>query len=172
MTKVLIATVKPFAAAAVDKIKEVFDKAGYQTILLEKYAEQADFVDAVKEVDAVIIRSDKATKEVLDGAKNLKVRDIEKTGYYLAKFKNFEYNKGRKDTWELLTNVSWKAWFSFISDLWEDIWEYKINLEWLSSHSIVELIKYVEKLNENEVVKEEVIHDTEIKNKDNKRTLD
>ncbi|MCP4550752.1 MAG: 3-phosphoglycerate dehydrogenase [Bacteroidetes bacterium] len=73
MTKVLIATVKPFAKAAVTKIKEVFDKAGYESILLEKYANQSDFVNAVGEVDAIVIRSDKATKEVMDSAKNLKI---------------------------------------------------------------------------------------------------
>ncbi len=73
MKKVLIATEKPFAKAAVDQIKEVFDKANYETILLEKYTEKSDFVNAIQDVDAVIIRSDKATKEVLDAAKNLKV---------------------------------------------------------------------------------------------------
>lgn len=73
MRKVLVATEKPFAAAAVEQIKIVFDKAGYETVLLEKYTDQSDFVNAAKEVDAIIIRSDKATKEVLDGAKNLKV---------------------------------------------------------------------------------------------------
>lgn len=73
MTKVLIATEKPFAKAAVDQIKAVFDKAGYETILLEKYADKSDFINAVKDVDAVIIRSDKATKEVLDATNNLKV---------------------------------------------------------------------------------------------------
>jgi len=73
MKKVLIATDKPFAKVAVDQIKSVFDQAGYETILLEKYADQSDFVNAVKDVDAVIIRSDKATKEVLDASNNLKV---------------------------------------------------------------------------------------------------
>jgi D-3-phosphoglycerate dehydrogenase / 2-oxoglutarate reductase len=73
MKKVLVATVKPFAKAAVDQIKGVFDQANYETILLEKYADQSDFVNAVSEVDAIIIRSDKATKEVLDAAKNLKI---------------------------------------------------------------------------------------------------
>ena len=73
MKKVLVATVKPFAKAAVDQIKEVFDKANYETVMLEKYADQSDFVNAVSDVDAIIIRSDKATKEVLDAAKNLKV---------------------------------------------------------------------------------------------------
>ena len=73
MTKVLIATVKPFAPAAVNQIKEIFDKAGYETILLEKYSEQSDFVKAVEDVDALIIRSDKVTKEVIDSGKNLKI---------------------------------------------------------------------------------------------------
>ena len=73
MTKVLIATVKPFAPAAVNAIKEIFDKAGYETILLEKYPEQSDFVKAVEDVDALIIRSDKATKEVIDSGNNLKI---------------------------------------------------------------------------------------------------
>ncbi|MCD4772001.1 MAG: 3-phosphoglycerate dehydrogenase [Bacteroidales bacterium] len=73
MTKVLVATVKPFAPAAVECIKEVFEKAGYELELFEKYADQSDFVEAVKDADAMIIRSDKATKEVLDAAKNLKI---------------------------------------------------------------------------------------------------
>jgi len=73
MTKVLIATEKPFAKAAVLKIKEVFDKAGYETVMLEKYTDKSDFIEAIKEVDGAIIRSDKATKEVLNAANNLKV---------------------------------------------------------------------------------------------------
>ena len=73
MKKVLIATEKPFAKAAVDQITEVFNNVNYKTILLEKYTDQSDFINAVRDVDAIIIRSDKATKEVLDAAKNLKI---------------------------------------------------------------------------------------------------
>ncbi len=73
MAKVLVATVKPFAQAAVDSIKKVCKDAGYEFVLLEKYADQSDFVKAVADVDALIIRSDKATKEVIDAAKNLKI---------------------------------------------------------------------------------------------------
>ncbi len=73
MKKVLVATEKPFAKAAVNQIKEVFDNAGYETVMLEKYTDKNDFINAVADVDGVIIRSDKATKEVLDAAKNLKV---------------------------------------------------------------------------------------------------
>lgn len=73
MKKVLIATEKPFAKAAVEQIKKVFDKANYETILLEKYSDKSELLTAVQDVDAMIIRSDKATKEVIDAAKNLKV---------------------------------------------------------------------------------------------------
>ncbi len=73
MTKVLIATVKPFAKAAVEQIKNRFDSAGYQCRFLEKYQENSALLEAVKEVDALIIRSDKITPEVIAAAKNLKI---------------------------------------------------------------------------------------------------
>ncbi|MFW5793691.1 MAG: NAD(P)-dependent oxidoreductase [Bacteroidota bacterium] len=73
MKKVLIATEKPFAPAAVEGIKNVFDKANYETLLLEKYTEKSQLIEAVNNVDAMIIRSDKATKEVIDAAQNLKI---------------------------------------------------------------------------------------------------
>lgn len=73
MTKVLIATVKPFAKAAVDQIKEVLDEAGYECTVFEKYATQDDFIGAVGDADAMIIRSDKVTPEVIAAAKNLKI---------------------------------------------------------------------------------------------------
>lgn len=73
MTKVLVATEKPFAPAAVSQIKDVIIKAGYEFALLEKYEGQEALIEAVKTADAMIIRSDKATKEVLDAAKNLKI---------------------------------------------------------------------------------------------------
>jgi D-3-phosphoglycerate dehydrogenase len=73
MTKVLIATVKPFAAEAVTQIKNVLDKAGYEYRFLEKYSGEAELVEAVKDVDALIIRSDKITPAVFDAATNLKI---------------------------------------------------------------------------------------------------
>ena len=73
MTKVLIATEKPFAPAAVSCIKEVIEKAGFELALLEKYEGKEALIEAAKTADAMIIRSDKATKEVLDAAKNLKI---------------------------------------------------------------------------------------------------
>ncbi len=73
MTKVLIATEKPFAPAAVSSIKKVIEDAGFELALLEKYQSKEELLEAVKTADAMIIRSDKATKEVLDAAKNLKI---------------------------------------------------------------------------------------------------
>ncbi len=73
MTKVLVATEKPFAAAAVNGIKKIFDEAGFETVLLEKYTDKAELIKAVADVDAMIIRSDKASADVINAAKNLKI---------------------------------------------------------------------------------------------------
>ena len=73
MYKVLIATEKPFAAPAVKGIKEVFDAANVESILLEKYTTKDELLQAVAAVDAIIIRSDIIDKEVLDAAKQLKI---------------------------------------------------------------------------------------------------
>jgi len=73
MTKILVATVKPFIPEAVEQIEKIASDAGYEFVLLEKYADQGEFIDAVADVDALIIRSDKATREVIDAAKNLKI---------------------------------------------------------------------------------------------------
>lgn len=73
MTKVLIATEKPFASEAVEGIKNILLNAGFEVELLEKYTEKQQLLDAVKDVHAIIIRSDKIDKEVLDAAKELKL---------------------------------------------------------------------------------------------------
>ena len=71
--KVLVATEKPFAAAAVNGIRKEVEEAGNELILLEKYTEKQQLLDAVKDVDAMIIRSDKVDADVLDAAKQLKI---------------------------------------------------------------------------------------------------
>ncbi len=71
--KVLIATEKPFAAAAVEGIRKEIEGTGHELVLLEKYTEKAQLLSAVADVDAMIIRSDKADAEVLAAAKNLKI---------------------------------------------------------------------------------------------------
>ena len=73
MAKVLIATEKPFAAAAVEGIKNIISAAGFEIALLEKYTEKQQLLEAVADVDAIIIRSDIIDAEVMDAAKNLKI---------------------------------------------------------------------------------------------------
>ncbi|MDR3119213.1 MAG: 3-phosphoglycerate dehydrogenase [Mediterranea sp.] len=71
--KVLIATDKPFAKVAVDGIRKEIEAAGYELALLEKYTEKAQLLNAVKDVNAIIIRSDTIDAEVLEAAKKLKI---------------------------------------------------------------------------------------------------
>ena len=71
--KVLIATEKPFAQKAVNGIKEILEAADMQVVLLEKYTDKAQLLEAVADVDAMIVRSDKVTAEVMDAARNLKI---------------------------------------------------------------------------------------------------
>ncbi|MCD8186973.1 MAG: NAD(P)-binding domain-containing protein [Rikenellaceae bacterium] len=73
MKKILIATEKPFAKAAVDGIQEIIANAGMETVLLEKYTDKQQLLDAVADADALIIRSDKVTAEVVEAAKQLKI---------------------------------------------------------------------------------------------------
>lgn len=73
MTKVLVATVKPFAPAAVNGIKKVIEDSGYELMLLEKYGNQQEFIDAAASADAIIIRSDKADAGVINAAGQLKI---------------------------------------------------------------------------------------------------
>lgn len=71
--KILIATEKPFAAAAVKAMEEIITAAGIELVKLEKYTEKKQLLEAVAAVDGIIIRSDIVDAEVLDAAKNLKI---------------------------------------------------------------------------------------------------
>lgn len=71
--KVLVATEKPFAKIAVDGIRTEIEGAGNELVLLEKYTDVNQLLDAVKDADAMIVRSDKITSDVLDAAKQLKI---------------------------------------------------------------------------------------------------
>lgn len=73
MTKVLIATEKPFAPAAVNLIRPIIENAGFELALLEKYSEKSELLAAVADADAVIIRSDKITDDVIAATNNLKI---------------------------------------------------------------------------------------------------
>lgn len=71
--KVLVATEKPFAKKAVDGIRQIVEEAGYELALLEKYTDKSELLAAVADVDALIIRSDKVTAEVVAAAPKLKI---------------------------------------------------------------------------------------------------
>ena len=71
--KILLATQKPFAAKAVEGIVSILTEAGHEVVKLEKYAEQKDLVAAVADAEAMIIRSDKVTEEVMAAAPKLKI---------------------------------------------------------------------------------------------------
>ena len=73
MAKVLVATEKPFAAAAVEQIAGIFKDAGYDCTFFEKYNGQDELIAAVKDAEAMIVRSDKITPEVINAAPNLKI---------------------------------------------------------------------------------------------------
>jgi D-3-phosphoglycerate dehydrogenase len=73
MPKVLVATVKPFAPAAVSQIRDIIENAGYGFVLLEKYGSQEDLLGAVVDADALIIRSDIVDSEVIGAAGKLKI---------------------------------------------------------------------------------------------------
>ncbi len=71
--KILVATEKPFAAAAVNGICEIATAAGHELALLEKYTEKSQLLEAVADADALIVRSDKVTAEVIAAAPKLKI---------------------------------------------------------------------------------------------------
>lgn len=73
MAKVLVATDKPFAKVAVEGIKKIVENAGFEFALLEKYTDKADLLKAVADVDAIIVRSDIISADVVEAAKNLKI---------------------------------------------------------------------------------------------------
>jgi len=73
MKKILVATEKPFAKIAVDQIKQVIADANYELLLLENYKTKEELISAVAQADALIIRSDIVSKDVLEAAKNLKI---------------------------------------------------------------------------------------------------
>ena len=71
--KILIATEKPFAAVAVNGIREIAEKNGHEVAVLEKYTSVSKLLAAVADADALIVRSDKVTAEVIAAAPKLKI---------------------------------------------------------------------------------------------------
>ncbi len=115
-----------------------------------------------------------AIKEELDRDKTLSDSDKR---LIIAKFEKFWYNKdSNKIVYDKentpgskkITNVAWNKWVSFVANLWEDIWDYNIELKDLFWHWINDLIKYVDKLSENsdELKKEYIEREIKKINKD------
>lgn len=73
MKKILVATEKPFAKAAVEGIKKIVEGAGFQMALLENYSQKNELLEAAADADAIIIRSDIVDADVIAAAKNLKI---------------------------------------------------------------------------------------------------
>ncbi len=71
--KVLVATEKPFAQAAIDEISKIISDAGYSLVLLENYQQKEELIDALSDANAVIVRSDKMTSEVIERAPQLEI---------------------------------------------------------------------------------------------------
>ena len=71
--KILVATEKAFAPTAIKLIREVTDAAGHQLALLENYKDVSELLAAVADADAMIVRSDLVTAQVLDAAKKLRI---------------------------------------------------------------------------------------------------
>lgn len=90
--KVLVATEKPFAPVAVEGIRKEIEGSGNELVLLEKYTDVAQLLAAVKDADALIVRSDKVTPAVLDAAANLKIVVRAGAGYDNI---DTEYAKGK-----------------------------------------------------------------------------
>lgn len=71
--KILLASQKPFAASAVNAIRKIAEEAGHEFATLEKYPSEAELIEAVKDADALIVRSDKVTADVIDAADRLRI---------------------------------------------------------------------------------------------------
>jgi D-3-phosphoglycerate dehydrogenase len=71
--KILVATEKAFVTVAVKQIREVVETAGHELVILENYKDVTELLSAVSDADAMIVRSDMVTAEVLDAAKKLRI---------------------------------------------------------------------------------------------------
>ena len=69
MSMILLATEKPFTKQTVDDIKDIIEKSGNKFKLLENYTDKKQLLNAVSDIDALIVRSDKVTKEIIEAAK-------------------------------------------------------------------------------------------------------
>jgi D-3-phosphoglycerate dehydrogenase len=71
--KILVAADKPFATVAISKMRDIVIEAGHQLEVLNGYKSVPELLTAVSDADAMIVRSDLVTSEVLDAASKLKI---------------------------------------------------------------------------------------------------
>ena len=71
--KILVATEKPFAPAAIEQIRAVVWAEDHELVLLENYKSVSEFQSAISDTDALIVRSDQVTEEILSAARKLKI---------------------------------------------------------------------------------------------------
>ena len=81
MGLILLATEKPFAKDAVDKIRKVIVDSGHSLKLLENYTDKSQLLDACSDADAIIVRSDLVDREVINAASHLKIAVRAGAGY-------------------------------------------------------------------------------------------
>ena len=70
--KILVFTEKPFAPAAVKAIENTVNASGNDLEVVEE-GTRADLLEAIKDADGLIVRSDKITADIMDAAPKLKV---------------------------------------------------------------------------------------------------
>ena len=70
---ILLATEKPFTKETVDEIRNIIEKSGNTFKLLGNYKDKQELLESVKDINGLIVRSDKITKEIMDAANNLKI---------------------------------------------------------------------------------------------------
>jgi D-3-phosphoglycerate dehydrogenase len=71
--KILVATEKPFAPAAIEQIRAIAWAEDFELVVLENYKSASEFQSAVSDADALIVRSDLVNNEILSAAKKLKI---------------------------------------------------------------------------------------------------
>ena len=106
--KILVATEKPFAKKAVDGIRGIVENAGYELALLEKYTDKSQLLEAVADADALIVRSDKVTAEVIAACPKLRMIGILATGYNIVDLAAAKATGSQSATSPVIPRTPWR----------------------------------------------------------------
>ena len=91
--RILIATEKPFARQAISEMQKKIKASKNEMVLLENYTSTGDFIASASACDAMIIRSDKITNEVLTKASRLQIVVRAGAGYDNVDLESAKQNK-------------------------------------------------------------------------------